>query len=227
MRYYPILVDLEGKTALVVGGGGVAERKVETLMDCGASIRVVSKTLTPKLKEWVSSARIEHGGDAFSTGNLEGVFLVIAATDDQALNHEISYKARERGLLINAVDQPSDCNFIVPSIVKRGDLLISISTSGQSPAMAKKLRKDLEGQFGEEYEVFLRLMGRLRKRILTMGMTQKENSRIFERIVHSDILKALSRGDTESAESTLRQILPGSLVIDDILNENPLSWGVP
>jgi precorrin-2 dehydrogenase/sirohydrochlorin ferrochelatase len=116
-------------------------------------------------------------------------------------------------LLINAVDQPSDCNFIVPSIVKRGDLLIAISTSGKSPALAKKLRKELEVQFGGEYETFLTLMGCLREEILSMGLSQGENSRILNEIVDSDILKSLVQGDIVGVDSTLRRILPGDLAI--------------
>ena len=217
MGFYPIFIELEGKTVLVVGGGNVAQRKTETLLKFGASIRIVSRELTQKLKKLVESKEIRHIGEEFKDEHLNGALLVIAATDDKLLNQKISESARVKNLLINAVDQPSDCNFIVPSIINRGDLLIAISTSGKSPALAKRIRKDLEGQFGSEYEVFLALMGRLRTEILSLGLSQKENSRIFNEIVESDILKSMAQDDWEGVESALRCILPRDLAITKCL----------
>jgi precorrin-2 dehydrogenase/sirohydrochlorin ferrochelatase len=121
--------------------------------------------------------------------------------------------------LINAVDQPADCNFIVPSIVKRGDLSIAISTSGKSPALARKIRKELEEQFGNEYETFLILMGRLRERVLSKGLLQKENSRIFHEIVNSGVLNALARDDWEEVEAILKKILPKDVDTKGILDD--------
>ena len=144
---------------------------------------------------------------------------MIAATDDEKLNREISVKARERGLLINAVDQPEDCNFIVPSIVRKGDLIIAISTSGRSPALAKKVRKDLEGRFGPEYGQFLVLMGLLREEILSRGLPQEENGRLFAEVVDSGILEALSAGDWEEARACLRQVLENDPALEPILEK--------
>ena len=196
---------------LVVGGGRVALRKIETLLHFGALIQIISRELTHKVKQLVEANKIQHIGYEFRDKHLDGAFLVIAATDDKQLNQKISECARKKHMLINAVDQPADCNFIVPSIVNRGDLLIAISTSGKSPALAKKIREQLETQFGNEYEVFLTLMRRLRNEILSLGLSQNENSRIFHEIVDSDILKFLAQDDWEGAESTLRHILPQDL----------------
>jgi len=213
MAYYPVFIKLDGETALVVGGGRVAQRKIETLLEYGASVRIVSKELTGKLKQFIESGDIRHVGEKFESRHLDGAFMVIAATDDKKLNREISEAARKRGLLINAVDQPPDCNFIVPSIVKKGDLTIAISTSGKSPALAKKLREKMDGQFGSEYRTFLTLMGRLRKEVLKMGLPHNENGRIFKEIVDSDVLEALKRNDWDGVKSTLGRILPGDVVI--------------
>jgi precorrin-2 dehydrogenase/sirohydrochlorin ferrochelatase len=218
MSFYPICIELEGKTALIVGGGSVAQRKVETLMKFGASIQIISRELTHKLKSLVESKEIHHIGEEFRDKHLDGAFLVIAATDDKRLNQKVSESAQKRGLLINAVDQPSDCNFIVPSIVNRGDLLIAVSTSGKSPALSKKLRKELEMQFGGEYKTFLTLMGCLREEILSMGLSQAENSRVFSEIVETDIIASLARGDITEVESTLKRILPGDLDIKKCLS---------
>ena len=209
MGYYPILLDLEGKTALVVGAGRVAQRKIEALMLCGAEIHIIGKKLTPKLKELVDIGQIRHIGDAFEEAHLEDAFVVIAATDDPAVNHHISGRAKKKGLLVNAVDQPSDCNFIVPSVVRRGDLLIAISTSGKSPTLARRIREGMETQFGEAYATFLVLMGRIRKRVLSKGFSQEENRRIFHALVDSDILEAMAREDWEEMVSILSGIFPG------------------
>jgi len=208
MSYYPIFLEIEGKTALVVGGGVVGERKVEILLNHGASIRLVSRELSDKLKVLVEDGKVLHLGEEFSEKHLDGVFLVFAATDDKQLNREISKSARKRGLLINAVDQPEDCDFIVPSLIKRGDLSIAVSTGGKSPALAKSIRKHLEPQFGREYEIFLNLLGRLRDEIISWGLPQQENSRIFHEIVHSGILKALADNDWDGVENMLEKILP-------------------
>jgi precorrin-2 dehydrogenase/sirohydrochlorin ferrochelatase len=217
MNYYPILVDLEGKKALIVGGGRVAERKAETLLEYGASIDLVSKELTHALELLVEDRRITYLGPEFKEAFLDSVFIVVAATNDKQLNRKVSLSARRKGLLVNAVDQPQDCNFIVPSIVKRGDLLIAVSTSGKSPALSKKIRKELENQFGEEYRVFLLLMGRLRDRILSRGLPQEENSRIFHQIVDSPLLKALSEESREDVRAILQEILPDEESLETVL----------
>jgi len=220
MSYYPIFLAIEGKTALVVGGGVVGERKVEILLNHGASIRLVSRDLSDKLKALVEDGKVLHLGEDFSEKHLDGVFLVFAATDDKQLNRKISKSARKRGLLINAVDQPEDCDFIVPSLIKRGDLSIAVSTGGKSPALAKSIRKHLEPQFGKEYEVFLNLLGCLRDEIISWGLPQQENSRIFHEIVNSGILKALADNDWDGVEDMLEKILPRKVDLEKAWGEN-------
>lgn len=219
MSYYPVLLKLNGKTALVIGGGKVAERKIETLLEYGALIYIISKGLTDKLNKLVEDGYVKHLGEEFRDQYLDGAFLVIAATDDKKLNQKISESTRKRGVLINVVDQPNDCNFIVPSIVRRGDLIIAVSTSGKSPALAKKIREELETQFGTKYETFLLMMGRLRKSILSKGLSHKENTQVFHKIVDSHIMDALNKKDWAEVESIIRQILPWDLDIKDMLKD--------
>jgi precorrin-2 dehydrogenase/sirohydrochlorin ferrochelatase len=207
MSYYPIFLDLKGKRAVVVGGGVVAQRKIETLLEHAAEVHIIARALTPELRRSVGEGKVKHTGEAFHESHLEGAFMVIAATDDKALNRLVSRSAQEKGLLINAVDQPEDCNFIVPSALRRGDLRIAVSTSGKSPALAKKIREDLEKHFGSEYESFLILMGGLRKEILSRGHSQKENSRIFRSLVESPILEAIGREAWEEVASILSGII--------------------
>lgn len=217
MTYYPILLDLHGKTALVVGGGKVAQRKIETLLEFGGKIHLVARDLTSELKGYVEEGLVRHLGPEFSEETLDGIFLVIAATDDPGLNRRVSQRAQQRGLLINAVDQPLDCNFIVPSVLRRGDLLVSVSTSGRSPAMAKKIREDLENTFGDEYASFLVLMGNLRKEVLSRGFSGEENKRIFYEFVHSSIPEAIRKGEWERVASIINGVLDSKYGPDDIL----------
>ena len=191
-----------------MGGGKVAFRKVTVLRECGAHILLAGRELIPELNQMVETNEVSFLGHQFEDRFLDDVFMVIAATDDKALNHHVSTRAREKRVLVNAVDQPPDCDFIVPSIIRRGDLLVAISTSGKSPAMARKIRKGLESQFGQEYEAFLSMMGRLRKEVLALGLSQEENSRLFKEIVDADLLHHFSAGVSEELESCLKNILP-------------------
>lgn len=218
MSYYPIIIDLKGQKVVVVGGGSVAQRKIDALLECDAIVYLVAKELTPLLHDYTQEGRVKFLGRDFIETDLDGAFLVIAATDDAHLNHKISETAKEHGMLVNAVDQPEDCNFIVPSIVKRGDLLIAISTSGKSPALAKRIRIKLSEQFGNEYVYFLTLMGRLRKDIFTRGLSQMENSEIFQALVDSPALEAIAAEDWERVASILSKILGTPLSQEDVQN---------
>ena len=217
MPYYPIFIDLQGKKAIVVGGGAVAQRKIETLLECGAVVHVVARQLTSALSRYAEEGKIRLMGHEFRGSYLNGASVVIAATDDPLINHQVSMNAREKGLLINAVDQPSDCNFIVPSVLRRGDLMIAVSTSGKSPALAKNVRETLGKKFGSEYELLLILMGHLRKEILSRGLSQAENRRIFHKLVDSGLLKAIDDKNWNEAASIINRIIDTKLSSDDIL----------
>ncbi len=207
MRYYPINLDIKDKQCLVIGGGKVAERKVETLLSCGARIKVVSPELTPHLQGWAGEKKITHAARGYQGGDLEGVFLVVACADDPDVNTAVSSEAQRKNILCNIVDKPDLCNFTVPSMVVRGDLLITISTAGRSPALAKKLRKDLEDVYGREYAELLRIMGAVRPGVLAMGRPQSENETIFNRLVCSKLLDWIRDGDRERIDRFLREVL--------------------
>ena len=200
------MLDLRGKRAVVVGGGQVAQRKIETLLRNEAEVCVVAQELNSDLKMRVAAGKVKWIGKEYDVQDLNGAFLVIAATDNPTLNRQVSGDAKRKGILINAVDQPADCSFIVPSILKRGDLLITISTSGNSPMLAKKIRRTLERQFGQEYALFLNLMGRLRREILARGFSQGENRRIFQRLVDSPILEAIGQRRWDEVASLVKEI---------------------
>jgi precorrin-2 dehydrogenase/sirohydrochlorin ferrochelatase len=216
-RYYPILLDLKGKRVLVVGGGKVAQRKIETLLEHGASVQVIARELTPPIALLAEKGMIHYAGRDFSESHLDRVFLVIAATDDAKLNRLVSDKAQQRGLLVNAVDQPSECNFIVPSVLRRGDLVVAVSTSGKSPAFARKVREELEEQFGEEVDLYLTLMGNLRINILSQGLPQGQNKELFEKLISSQLLLAIRQNDWDRAASIISEVLGRSFSPDEIM----------
>ena len=207
MRYYPIHLDIQNRSCLVVGGGGVGTRKVMALLKCGARVTVVSPVISKPLQNLAESAPLTLKPRPYRTADLEGVFLVIGATDDEALNRQISRDAENRNILCNIADRPEVCNFILPSIVQRKDLVITISTSGQSPALAKKMRKTLEGQFGDEYGELLQLMGAIRKKLLSQAHEPEVHKPLFEQLINSDLSSMIRESKTEAINALLFKIL--------------------
>ena len=206
----PIQVDVKGRLCLVVGGGSVGLRKVKRLVEAGAVVRVVSRELLPELREMVHVGQADWIGKEYKEEQLDGVWLVFATTDDSELNARISRDAENRRIWINAADQPPYCSFIVPASVERGDLVVSVSTSGKSPAMAARIRAGLENQFGPEYDDFLRLMGLVRAKVLAEGTASALNKGVFYRLVDSDILSSLKAGALDQVDAGLLDILgPG------------------
>lgn len=206
-RYYPAFLDIKGKRCLVAGGGEVAERKVNSLLKCGAEVSVVSPDLTRRLKELNSKGEIKFLKGEFKEKYLKNIFLVIGATDNSNVNFKVYESANKKKILVNIVDSPELCNFIVPSVVERGALTIAISTGGKSPAMAKKLRKELEDRYGFEYAKFLNLMGNLRKRISSQIMDKKKREEIYKKLVDSDIIKLIRDGNDKSAKNRIDEII--------------------
>ena len=218
MHYYPIFLDIEQRKVVVVGGGSVAERKVRNLLEYGAEVFVIAQKLTSSLRQLVEKGTVSVLGRKFKASHLDGAFLAVAATTDALLNRKVAEEARKRGVLVNAVDQPEECDFIVPSIFRRGDLLIAISTSGKSPALSKKIRVGLEKEFGQEYESFLVLMGSLRKEILKQQMPQDKRRRMFQRLVDSEIPEKIKKGDWKGISAILTGILGRQISKADVLN---------
>jgi len=210
--YYPAFIDLENKKVLIVGGGQVARRKTETFIEFGAKVNVLSIELCHELEQLYKKRQIEFLGSEFHDSHLDGMFIVVAATDDKNFNKKISIKAKARGILVNAVDQPEDCNFIVPSIIKRGSLLIAVSTCGKSPALAKKIRSDLETSFDDSYGIYLELLGNLRKAILNCGLSKSITGDIFKVLLNSNILDCIRIKDDDGIIKTLENILPSYLI---------------
>jgi precorrin-2 dehydrogenase / sirohydrochlorin ferrochelatase len=204
-KYYPINLDITNRRCLIIGGGDVAERKAERLIECGAQVTVVSRSLTPLLEEREKAGKITHIDGDYDEKVLHGAFMVIGATNRNEINEQISQDALSRGILVNIVDDPDKCNFILPSLVQQGDLSIAISTGGKSPALAKKLKEDMQQRYGPEYQVLLKIMGSLRKRVLSQGHASRDNKALFVDLVHSDILQAIRDGNRELVHKIIRE----------------------
>jgi len=207
MRYYPVHLDIQNRNCLVVGGGGVGTRKVVTLLDCGANVTVISPVVSKQLRDFAMSGLIKLKEQSYQSGDLEGMFLVIGATDDEELNRQISRDADQLNTLCNIADRPEVCNFILPAIVQREDLVITISTSGKSPALAKKLRKTLEYQFGKEYGIFLKLLGAVRKRLLSQTHEPEAHKHLFEQLIAANLIVMIREEKTDAINALLLETL--------------------
>jgi precorrin-2 dehydrogenase/sirohydrochlorin ferrochelatase len=207
MRYYPVHLDIQNRNCLVVGGGAVGTRKVATLLDCGAKVTVISPVVSHQLQDLAKSGLIKLRERPYQSGDLDGMFLVIGATDDEGLNRQISSDADHLNTLCNIADRPEVCNFILPSIVQRDDLVITISTSGKSPALAKNLRKTLEHQFGNEYSVFLKLMGAIREKLLSQAHQPEAHKHLFEKLIAADLIAMIRKGKIAEIDALLFDIL--------------------
>jgi len=217
MRYYPVNLDIQNRSCLVVGGGSVGTRKVTTLLNCSAQITVVSPEATARLVEMAASGSIELKKRAFRPSDLDGMFLVVGATDNEDLNREIHKGAERLGLLCNIADRPEACNFILPSIVNRGDLIIAISTSGKSPAFAKKLRKELEKKFGKEYAEFLKLMGAIRKKLLSQKHEPEAHKHLFEQLIDKGLLALIKAGKNDAIDALLLEVLGEGYKLESLI----------
>ena len=213
MRYYPIFVNLENKGCLVVGAGEVGKRKIQSLADSGAGHVTIIDTreADPEMDSILALPNVDFHCREFADTDLDGKFLVIACTSSEEVNWRISNLCRDRGILCNIVDQPEKCSFIVPATVKRGDLTVAISTAGRSPAMAKRIRKELQESFGDEYANLLIVMGRIRPMMLSLGLTTADNTAVFRTLVDSALLNALKARDLDSATEILKESLPDPL----------------
>jgi precorrin-2 dehydrogenase / sirohydrochlorin ferrochelatase len=176
-KLFPMFLKLAGRRCLVVGAGSIAESKIGSLLEAHAAVRVVAPEATPKVRSWAHSNQVAWQQRPFEPSDLDTMFLVVAATSSTALHEEIFRQATKRGVLCNIVDVPDLCDFYYPAVVQRGALQIAISTSGQSPALAQRLRKELEEQFGPEYEQWLEELGQFRDELQSQSLDPDERKR--------------------------------------------------
>jgi precorrin-2 dehydrogenase/sirohydrochlorin ferrochelatase len=201
---YSVSLNLADVSCLVVGGGTVALRKIESLLSSGAKVTVVSPRIIPEIENLEGIGRIQR---EFHPLDLEGKFLVISATNVRAVNEEVAIAARRRSMLVNVVDVPELCNFYVNSQVCRGELTISVSTGGASPALSKRIRGELERQYGPEYEGFLILMREYRPLIIRRIPDPVRRKEAFERLANSGIEKVYREKGEAAAKKAIDEII--------------------
>jgi siroheme synthase-like protein len=202
---FPIFVDLEDRPCVVIGGGEVAARKVRSLLDAGARVTVIAPETCPEMRELLDQVRLESR--TYRRGDLAGSALAFAATDDAATNASVYEEAMELGILVNVVDDPQHCSFLVPSKVERGPILIAISTQGASPALARHLRERLEVAVPPAYGQLAELLGRLRAEVKAAYATPEERARLWDRVLESEVLSLLVQGKRAEAEQEARRLL--------------------
>jgi precorrin-2 dehydrogenase len=188
---FPMFVKLEGRRCVVVGGGSIAESKVQSLLTSGAAVTVISPLLTERLGELSQQGSFLWKVREFEASDLDGAFLVIAATSDEEVNEMIFREADRRGTLCNAVDQPPRCHFYFPAVVRRGALQIAISTSGLSPSLAQRLRKEFEAEFGPEYEEWLSWLGSVRAAMMRRGADFETRRRVLGHLASRQVFERL------------------------------------
>jgi siroheme synthase-like protein len=193
MSLFPIFVKLEGRRVVVVGGGEIAAGKIDSLVQAGAKILIVSPALNSQLASLVKESKVQWREKEFSSNDLQDAFLVIAATSVPSVNEAVYRAAEERGLLCNAVDDIGNCHFYYGAVVQRGDLQIAISTNGKSPALAQRLRKELEEQFGPEYESWVEWLGAAREVLRASGASQAQNKEVLHNLASREMFERYLR----------------------------------
>lgn len=207
MKYYPVCLDINGRNCLVVGGGRVGTRKVKGLLQSGAIVTVVTIEVTHAIVNWEAEKKIRLIERAYMANDLLGHFMVIGATDNEALNRQIYEDAEKRNMLCNIADRPKACNFILPAVIRRGDLSIAISTAGKSPAFARYLRLKLEKEYGMEYASLLDLMGTIRKKLLAQEHAPEEHKPLFEALLSGGLLELIRESNPTEIDALLTRIL--------------------
>ena len=204
-RLFPVFMKLAGRQCLVIGAGKVGEAKIGGLLETGARIRVVAVDASATVREWARAGKIELELRAFSNEDLHGAFLVVVATNSRTLNERIYHEAQRLGVLCNEVDVPDLCDFFYPSIVRRGDLQIAVSTAGQSPSLAQKIRQQLEKQFGPAYGAWVAELGETRKLILASDLDRQRKLDLLQSLASREAFEAALAEQHELAAEVTAQ----------------------
>jgi precorrin-2 dehydrogenase/sirohydrochlorin ferrochelatase len=205
MRYYPVFLDIAGKPVVVIGGGNIAHQKMANLLKAGAEVTVVSPDLNEEMAALKAQGQFRHIERDYEAGDLEGYTLAFVATDDRSVNSTVADEGKARKVWVNAVDDPPYCDFIMPGIAQKGDLIISISTSGRSPAMARKMREELEEFLTDDWASMLELAAEVRAELREQG--KLIDADIWNRALDADLKKLLAEGKQAEAKERLLQAL--------------------
>jgi siroheme synthase-like protein len=205
MRYYPVFLDIAGKPVVVIGGGNIAHQKLVGLLNAGAEVTVISPELNPEMGALSTEGRFRHIVRDFEPGDIEGYVLAFVATDDRSVNATVAAEGKERRVWVNAVDDPPYCDFIMPGIAQQGDLIVAISTSGRSPAMARKMREELEEFLTEDFALMLDLAAEVRTELRDKGVLV--DAETWNKALDADLRQLLAVGKRAEARERLMRSL--------------------
>ena len=207
MRYFPINLDLRGKPVVIVGGGAVAARKCQALLAAGARVTVIAPTLAGSLRGLVENGGVTHLARKYSEGDLAGACLVFAATDSRMVNRAVANEAKRNGIPADITDAPELGDFTSPAVISRGDLLITVSTGGEFPALARKVRMELEKRYGPEYADLIKILGKVREKLLTEKANSPYNKKILNQLVELDLPELLKKNSAAEIDHLLLEAL--------------------
>ncbi len=205
--YYPVYLNLRGRTCVLIGGGKVAERKCISLLKAGADVTVISPFITKKIEDYKNKGMIKHICRSYRKGDLRSAYIVIAATDSEETNRNVYEELKGKNVLFNVVDNPELCTFIVPSIVERGNLKIAISTGGISPAVSKQLRKELEVLYSKDFSRYLNLLEDLRGQIKDRIKDRQEREDLLRQLASPEFINILREKGFKAAKEKILSTL--------------------
>jgi precorrin-2 dehydrogenase/sirohydrochlorin ferrochelatase len=208
--YYPVFLQLKNKLCVVIGGGEVASRKVDSLLECHASVRVVAPAAVPPLRELAALGRVEYLSVPYTRATLDGAYLAVAATDNPAVNRTVAAHCREQRIPVNVVDAPELCDFILPATIRRGPLTLAVSTGGTAPAVARQIRRELEEKFDDAYGELLTVLGETRIRVLNDIADADRRKHIFTTLARDDLLTLLREKGRPALEDRINELIGGS-----------------
>lgn len=187
-KYYPMMLNIENKECVIIGGGEIAYRKILEFIEYGASIKLISPSINEDIKSLLDNKSINYIEDKYDKVYVKNAYIVVASTNDSRVNNQIFRDCSERKILVNVVDDPKNCSFIVPSKIRRGDLTIAISTNGKSPTLSRSIREELEKRYDEHYETFLNILGDVRQEVMVKVKDYSKKKEIFNAIMKEDYL---------------------------------------
>jgi siroheme synthase-like protein len=209
MAYYPIFLDMKERPCVVIGGGDVAEGKVAGLLQVGANITVISPKLTRKVASLVSQGKVRHIPRQYQFGDLDGYALAFVATDDGGVNAAVAQEGWERDVWVNAADDPAHCDFILPSVLRRGELVVAVATGGASPALSRAIREELEAYFTEDYITFAEVVAEVRRELKELGLVP--GAEVWREALNGDLRRLIKEGNQEEAKAYLLKRLGGAI----------------
>lgn len=204
--YYPLFLDIEGRSVVVIGGGAVAARKVETLRRYGARITVIAPEFSPEIEACAAGGDTVLRRKRYEADDLDGAFVVIAATNDHGINQAVAADARERHVLANVINDTALCDFIVPAVIENGSIQVAVSTGGHSPALARRLKRDLQQVAGPEYSEVNDILGSLRGPAKDTLATDDDRKRFFDAVIGSGVIEMLRAGRTHEAYEAVGRV---------------------